>query len=107
MSTVQADRFQQAKDQLVADFRSVVADAEELLRATAGEAGVKASAARVKIEESLRDARRKLAEVEATVTTQARDAAKATDAMVHEHPWKAVGIAAAVGFLLGMLIQRR
>ncbi|MBI3777137.1 MAG: DUF883 family protein [Gammaproteobacteria bacterium] len=107
MGNVETERFQQAKDQLVADFRTVVADAEELLRATAGEAGGKASAARAKIEESLRDARRKLAEVEATVTTKARDAAKATDEIVHEHPWKAVGIAAAVGFLLGMLIQRR
>lgn len=107
MDSVEKDRFQQAKDQLVADFHTVVADAEELLRATAGEAGGKATAARAKIEESLREARRNFAEVEATLTTQARDAAKATDAMVQEHPWKAVGIAAAVGFLLGMLIQRR
>ncbi len=107
MSSIETDRFQHAKDQLAADFRTVIADAEELLRATAGEAGGKASAARAKIEESLRDARRKLADVEASVVAQARDAAKATDAMVHEHPWKAVGIAAAVGFLLGMLIQRR
>ena len=107
MSTAEANRFQNAKDQLVVDFRAVVTDAEELLRATAGEAGGKANAARAKIEESLRQARSKLAEVEATVATKARDAAKATDEMVHEHPWKAVGIAATVGFLLGMLIQRR
>lgn len=107
MNITETERFQYAKDQLVADFRAMVSDAEELLNATAGEAGGKITAARAKIEESLRDARRKLAEVEATITTQARDAAKATDEMVNEHPWKAVGIAAAVGFLVGMLIQRR
>lgn len=106
MST-EADQFQQAKDQLIADFRSIVIDGEELLRATTGEANGVTSAVRAKIEASLQDARRKLSEVEAMVTAQARDAAKATDAMVREHPWKAVGIAAAVGVLLGMLIQRR
>lgn len=107
MSATETDRFQHAKDQLLADFRAMVADAEELLQATAGEAGGKASAARAKIQESLEDARRKLAEVEMAVAAQARDAVKTTDALVHEHPWRAVGIAAAAGFLLGMLIQRR
>ncbi len=107
MSRVENERLQQAKDQLVVDFRAVVADAEELLRATAGEMGGKAGAARAKIEASLRDARSKLSDIEATLTTQARDAAQATDALVHQHPWQAVGIAAAVGFVLGLLMQRR
>lgn len=107
MNTAHSDRFDSAKDRLVADFRAVVTDAEELFHSTAGQAGEKASAARIKIEERLRDARRKLAEVEASVTTKARDAAKVTDEMVNEHPWKAVGVAAAVGFLLGLLVHRR
>ena len=107
MSKVENERLQQAKDQLVVDFRAVVTDAEELLRATAGEVGGTASIARAKIEASLRNARSKLADIEATLTNQARDAAQAADAMVHEHPWKAVGVAAAVGFVLGLLIQRR
>ena len=106
MST-EADQFQQAKDQLIADFRSIVIDGEELLRATTDDGNGVTNAVRAKIEASLRDARRKLGEVEAIVTAQARDAAKATDEMVREHPWKAVGIAAAVGVLLGLLIQRR
>jgi ElaB/YqjD/DUF883 family membrane-anchored ribosome-binding protein len=28
------------------------------------------------------------------------------DQSVHEHPWRAVGIAAGVGFLLGLLVRR-
>lgn len=107
MNMVETDRFQNAKDQLVTDFRAMVTDAEELLNATAGEAGGLATAARAKIEVKLRDARRKLTELEATLSTQAREAAKATDAMVQEHPWKAAGIAAAAGFLVGLLVQRR
>ena len=33
--------------------------------------------------------------------------AKTTDTYVHENPWRAVGIAAGVGLLLGLLIGRR
>jgi ElaB/YqjD/DUF883 family membrane-anchored ribosome-binding protein len=107
MTDSETDRFHVAKDQLVSDFRAVIADAEELLRATADDAGEKATAARAKIEERLRAARHRLVDLEATIAARARQAAKATDAMVHEHPWKAVGVAAAVGFLLGLLVHRR
>ncbi|HCI13500.1 MAG TPA: DUF883 domain-containing protein, partial [Gallionellaceae bacterium] len=35
-----------------------------------------------------------------------KEAAKVTDEYVHENPWKAVGIAAGVGLVIGMLISR-
>jgi ElaB/YqjD/DUF883 family membrane-anchored ribosome-binding protein len=42
---------------------------------------------------------------------RARHAADATDTYVHEHPWQAMGLAAAVGGAvggaIGMLIARR
>ncbi len=38
---------------------------------------------------------------------RSKEAARATDEYVHDHPWQAVGVAAGVGFLLGMLIARR
>lgn len=107
MNMSETDRWHSAKERLVTDFRAVITDTEELLRLTAGQAGEKASATRAKIEERLLDARRRLSEVETTIVAKTRDAAKATDEMVHEHPWKAVGVAAAVGFLLGMLVHRR
>ena len=37
----------------------------------------------------------------------ARDAAKQADQFVHDKPWQAVGIAAAVGLVAGLLISRR
>lgn len=98
---------QASKDKLVTDIKVVIADAEELLRATAGEAGTKVAAARAKVEESLEGAKRRLADVGAAAEAQARVAARATDEFVHEHPWKAVGIGAAVGVILGMLIARK
>ena len=96
-----------SKEKLAADLKVVVADAEELLRATASQAGEKVGAARERIQVSLASARVKLAEAERAMLDKTKQAAKATDEYVHEHPWHAVGVAAVVGFLLGALITRR
>lgn len=95
-----------SKDKLVHDFRVVVSDAEELLRATAGQAGEKVAAARDRIQENLVAAKARLASAEEAVAEKTKQAAKATDLYVHENPWKAVGIGAGVGLIIGMLISR-
>lgn len=95
-----------SKEKLMQDLRVVVADAEELLRATAGQAGDKAAAARERIQESLVVAKERLVAAERAVVEKTKQAAKATDEYVHENPWKAVGIAAGVGLIVGMLISR-
>ena len=96
-----------SKQKLVADLKVVVADAEELLRATASQAGEKVSAARERIQASLATAKVKLADAERAVVDKTKDAAKATDEFVRDNPWPAVGIAAAAGLVLGILISRR
>jgi ElaB/YqjD/DUF883 family membrane-anchored ribosome-binding protein len=96
-----------SREKLASDLKVVVADAEELLRATAGQMGEKAVVARERIQESLRVAKDKLARVEEAVVDKTKAAARATDDYVHDHPWGAVGIAAAVGLVIGMLISRR
>ena len=95
------------KEKLVADLKAIVADADDILRATAGAAGDKVGELRQKIEAKLVDAKERLADAEAVVIGKAKEAATATDDFVHEHPWKAVGVAAAVGLALGVLIGRR
>ena len=96
-----------AREQLLADLRTVVADSEELLQATAGDLDARATAARAKVQESLKTAKSKIADLDAEMIDRIQDAAKATDQYVHEHPWGAVGIAAAAGLLVGVLIARR
>jgi ElaB/YqjD/DUF883 family membrane-anchored ribosome-binding protein len=95
------------RDKLVSDMKTVIADAEELLKATASAAGDRVTAARAKVEESMRTAKVKIAAAEDAVVDRAKAAARATDDYVHAHPWKAVGTAAAVGIIVGMLIGRR
>jgi ElaB/YqjD/DUF883 family membrane-anchored ribosome-binding protein len=96
-----------SKQKLVADLKVVVADAEELLRATASQAGEKVSAARERIQASLATAKVKLTDAERVLVDKTKDAAKATDEYVRDNPWQAVGIAAAAGLVLGVLISRR
>ncbi len=96
-----------ARDQLVADMKAVIADAEELLKATAGAAGERIGAARTRAEETLKAARAKLANLDDVVIDQAKDAARATDRYVRDNPWGAVGVAAVVGLLVGVMISRR
>jgi ElaB/YqjD/DUF883 family membrane-anchored ribosome-binding protein len=96
-----------SKQKLVADLKVVVADAEELLRATASQAGEKVAAARERIQASLATAKVKLGDAERALLEKTKVAARATDDYVHDNPWQAVGIAAAVGLVLGVLIGRR
>jgi ElaB/YqjD/DUF883 family membrane-anchored ribosome-binding protein len=95
------------KEKLVADMKIVVADAEEILRATAGVAGEKMAELRERIGERLLDAKARLEEAEALVIDKTKAAALAADDYVQHNPWQAVGIAAGVGLLLGALIARR
>ena len=81
---------------LMDDLRAVMADAEELLRATAGEAGPKVQEARARAEETLRNTREHL-----------EGAGRQLDAQVREHPWAAVGVAAGIGLLVGVLLARK
>jgi ElaB/YqjD/DUF883 family membrane-anchored ribosome-binding protein len=95
------------KDRLMTDIKAVVADAEELLKATASQTGERITQARAKAEESLSKAKVRLADAQAATVEHAKAAAKATDDYVHENPWRAVSVAAVAGLLLGALIARR
>ncbi|MEX0961133.1 MAG: DUF883 family protein [Burkholderiales bacterium] len=94
-------------DKLVADMKTVIADAEELLHVTANQAGEKVSAARARAQDNLRVAKERLREAEQLAEDKARAAAKAADEYVQDHPWQSVGVAAAIGVVIGMLIARR
>lgn len=95
------------KDKLIQDFKIVVADAEELLKATASTAGDKVVAARERVRDSLHQARVKLAEAEDAIVLKGRQAVRVTDEYVHENPWRAVGAGVAIGLVIGLLIGRR
>lgn len=95
------------QEQLVSDIKSVISEAEDMLGATANQTGEKITNLRARIEARLRDARLRLTEAEDLLVIKTKAAARATDDYVHESPWTAVGIAAGVGVLVGLIIGRR
>lgn len=95
------------QDQLIQDFKVMMTDAEALLKATTGQGGDAVTAVRARVEESLATAKAKMADAQAALLVRTKAAAKATDEYVHVHPWQAIGIAASVGVVVGVLIGRR
>ena len=94
-------------EKLVLDFKTLINDTEELLKATASSAGEKVGDARVKAQDALANARRSLARAEVIASERARAGVDVVDKSVQENPWAAVGIATGVGILVGWLIGRR
>jgi ElaB/YqjD/DUF883 family membrane-anchored ribosome-binding protein len=95
------------KEQLIDDFKRVVSDAEALLKATAKHGGEEFDDVRARAEESLGVAKARLADERAVLVGRTKDAARATDAYIHKNPWQAIGVAAGVGLVVGLLTGRR
>lgn len=95
------------KDKLFSDLQAVIEDAEALLQVTASQTGEKIEAVRARAKASVNQARERLSEIQKKTTDQARQAAESADEYVHKNPWQAVGMAAGLGLLLGILINRR
>jgi ElaB/YqjD/DUF883 family membrane-anchored ribosome-binding protein len=96
-----------ARDQLMADLKTVIADAEAWLRHGSSLSGEELKAAKAKFERTIVNAKDDLIKLEQAVVEKTKVAAKATDEYVKENPWTAVGVGAAVGVLVGMLIARK
>ncbi|NBA96827.1 YqjD family protein [Pseudomonas sp. R5(2019)] len=96
-----------AQDVLMADFQTLVADTEKLLEHTATLAGDQADELRAQIHDSLLRARETLKLTEASLRQRGEAAVTATEDYVRDNPWQSVGIAAGVGFVLGLLATRR
>ena len=94
-----------ARQQLVDDFSKIVADSEGLLRAMASVPGEKATAMRASVEANLNSAKARLRDLQGMATERAGAAVRATDEYAHENPWPLIGAAAAVGFILGVIVS--
>ena len=102
-----AARFERSREALVEDFADVLSEADALLKQAAKESGDKATDLRAQVEAKLRTAKLRLQEMQDDAVDRARAAARATDEYVHDNPWQAIGIGAAIGFLVGLVVSRR
>ncbi|GAB3542832.1 DUF883 family protein [Noviherbaspirillum agri] len=89
------------------DMNTLVKDAQELFREASQATGERAEELRAKGLVMLEKAVERAHELQAVAVEKGKAAARTTDEFVHENPWKAVGIAAGAGLLIGMLISRK
>ncbi len=101
------DSTEQSRTKLVDEFSAVLTEAEDMLKRAANETGERAKDLRSQVEAKLLTAKLRLQELEGQAVDRAKEAARATDDFVHEHPWQSIGVAAAVGVVIGLLMNRR
>lgn len=101
------DALQHTKDKLMDDLHQGIADAEELLKLTANQAGESTAQLRERIRDRMSKAKVELLHLQQATVEKAKAAGHATDVFVHENPWKSIGVAAGVGLVIGLLISRR
>jgi ElaB/YqjD/DUF883 family membrane-anchored ribosome-binding protein len=99
------------KAKLIAQFDTVVADTEQLLKSVASAGGEQTGALRASAHKSLERAKEGLRDFQQAAADRTRAAADATDEYMHEHPWHAVGVAAGLtavaALAIGLLLSRR
>ena len=95
------------KEKLMSDIKTVLADAEDLFKQAASATGDRANELREKALAQLRQAKDKAADVQVVVVEKGKAAARVTDDYVHEHPWQSLGVAAGLGFVVGLLLNRK
>jgi ElaB/YqjD/DUF883 family membrane-anchored ribosome-binding protein len=101
------DDAQMNSEQLIGDFKALMADAEELIKATSAHGDESLSAIRSKALNTLGNAKDSLSSLESTLANKAKEVAEGADEFVHRNPWEAVGVAAGLGLLVGLFIRRR
>ena len=94
------------KERLVSDVKTVLSDAEDLLRQSAASTGEQAVQLRERGMAMLRQARDKAQSLQETAVAKSKEAARAADDYVHENPWRSIGVAFSVGIVLGLLVNR-
>jgi ElaB/YqjD/DUF883 family membrane-anchored ribosome-binding protein len=95
--------IQEANQQLSGDFKRVMHDAEDLVKATAGEAGEKVKEVRNRLNTALESAKATTERIQHKTV----EAARSTDHVIRGHPYESIGIAFGIGVLIGVLVGRR
>ena len=100
-------KFDRASGKIAGDFRTMIADSEDLLKAAASVSGEGFTAARAKFEQNVARAKIALADASQPLIDKTGETAAAADDYVTDNPWTSVGVAVAVGMLIGFLAAKR
>lgn len=100
-----AQQASDARDKLVTNLKAVIKDAEELLKSSGEQTNDTFQSAKARLATTLESAKSGLNIAQESIVARTKDLAQTTDTYVQENPWRSVGIAAAVGLAVGVLIS--
>ena len=92
---------------LIEDTKLLLSDAQEILQVIAYQTNESVTDLRFRLEDKIAKYKKDLARLQDATVTKVTEAGRATDDYVHQEPWKAIGIAAGIAFVVGMLVCRR
>ena len=104
---ISKEHIASSADQLIGEFRALMADAEALIKVTEDHSSEAIGSIRNKALETLSGAKESITKLDGNLTEKAKVVAEGADDFVHRNPWEAVGVAAGLGILIGLLIRRR
>jgi ElaB/YqjD/DUF883 family membrane-anchored ribosome-binding protein len=96
-----------ARERMATELKMLAREAEDLLKATAGDASEKAKEARARLGVALERAKSTCQDVQEQSIATAKAAAKAADTVIRDHPYESIGVAFGVGLLIGVLVTRK
>jgi len=97
--------MENGRDELLSDFNQVVSETQGLLDSMKSATSEKTAQLRASLEKNLEATRQRLTQLQSTAMERGTAYAKATDDYVRESPWTAVGVAAGVGVLVGLILS--
>ncbi len=96
-----------ARERVLTDLQTLSRDAEDLLKATAGDVSEKAKEARARVSAALERAKTTCTHLQEQTVATAKAAAKKADTVIREHPYESIGVAFGIGLLLGVVVARK
>jgi ElaB/YqjD/DUF883 family membrane-anchored ribosome-binding protein len=104
--TATTEQLSLGRQKIVEDLNVLLTDSEELLRLVAAVPGEGVDALRERLRAHVESLRAALADAQTVAQRGYRSATVQTERYVRRKPWQALGMAAGVGFLLGVLATR-
>ncbi|KGQ70895.1 hypothetical protein OA57_04115 [Chelonobacter oris] len=99
--------FENKREQLLSELQDILQSAEDLFEAGKDVGSDEFKKLKKRLSEQSDGYRQQLDDLQSKVSAKAKYAAKQSDALIQDNPYKAIGLAAGVAFVAGLLINRK
>jgi ElaB/YqjD/DUF883 family membrane-anchored ribosome-binding protein len=93
-----------ARERVLQDLRILARDAQDLLKATAGDMSDRSKEIRTRLGHTLERATATCKELQGQTVEASKAAAKQADVVIRDHPYESIGVAFGLGLLIGFLV---